>query len=46
MATWIVGGALLLLVGGIVFSMFRDKRLGKHACCGDCSRCAGRCGLH
>ena len=35
MATWIVGGALALLVGAIVWKMIRDKRAGKGGCsCG------------
>ena len=42
MATWIVGGVLLLIVGGIVWKMIRDKRAGK-GCGGDCSHCSG-CG--
>ena len=29
MATWIVGGALAIIVGAIVFKMVRDKRNGK-----------------
>ena len=43
MATWIVGGVLLLIVGGIVWKMIRDKRAGKDGCGGDCSHCSG-CG--
>ena len=32
MATWIVGGALAVLVGAIVFKMVRDRRNGKGGC--------------
>lgn len=45
MATWIVGGILLLAVGAIVWKMIRDKRSGKTACAcgGDCSQCHAAC---
>ncbi len=41
MATWIVGGALALLVAALVWKMIRDRRAGRGACScgGDCSRC-------
>lgn len=41
MATWIVGGVLALLVGAVIRKMIRDRRSGKSACGGDCSRCSG-----
>ncbi len=43
MATWIVGGIVVLIVGAIVWKMIRDKRSGKGGCGGDCSHCHG-CG--
>ena len=41
MATWIIGGILLLIVAGIVWKMIRDRRAGKGSCGGDCSCCSG-----
>ena len=45
MATWIVGGALVLIGGAIVWKMLRDKHSGKGgcACGGDCAHCHGSC---
>ncbi|MEG0271500.1 MAG: FeoB-associated Cys-rich membrane protein [Clostridia bacterium] len=45
MATWIVGGLLMLLLGGIVWKMVLDQRRGRSACScgGDCSRCHAGC---
>ncbi|MEG1472423.1 MAG: FeoB-associated Cys-rich membrane protein [Clostridia bacterium] len=45
MATWIIGGLLLLLLGGIVWKMVLDQRRGRSACScsGDCSRCHAGC---
>lgn len=45
MATWIVGGVLLLIVGAIVWKMVKDKKAGKGSCsCGcDCASCSGNC---
>ena len=34
MATAIVGGVLLLVVGTVVYSMIRDRKKGKSACKG------------
>lgn len=47
MATWIVGGLLIAIVGAIVWKMISDKRRGKRSCgCGsDCSHCGGACGI-
>ncbi|MBE5801043.1 MAG: FeoB-associated Cys-rich membrane protein [Clostridiales bacterium] len=39
MATWIVGGVVLLVVCLIIRSMYRDRKAGK-GCCGDCSKCS------
>ena len=43
MATAIVGGVLLLVVGTVVYSMIRDRKKGKSdcSCGGDCSHCKG-----
>ena len=43
MATWIIGGILLMVVGTIVWKMVKDKREGKGACAcgGDCGHCKG-----
>ena len=43
MATWIVGGVVLLIVGGIVWKMTADRRKGKNACGGDCAHCGMSC---
>jgi len=43
MATWIVGGIVLLVVGFILWKMGRDRRNGKSACGGNCSHCTGAC---
>ena len=47
MATWIVGGVVVLIVAAVVWKMIRDKRAGRGACScgGDCSSCHG-CGSH
>lgn len=43
MATWLVGGALALIVAAVIVKMVRDKKSGKGSCScgGDCSRCKG-----
>lgn len=43
MATWIIGGILLLAVAAIIVKMVRDRRAGKGVCScgGDCSKCRG-----
>ena len=43
MASWIVGGAVALLVGAIVWKMVKDNRSGKGHCGCDCASCRG-CG--
>ena len=45
MATWIIGGALVIIVGAVVWKMISDKRKGKHSCsCGcSCESCHGAC---
>ena len=40
MATAIVGGVLLLVVGTVVYSMIRDRKKGKSACGCGCAHCA------
>ncbi|MBS7007511.1 FeoB-associated Cys-rich membrane protein [Anaerostipes sp.] len=45
MGTFIVGVAVLGIVGLIVRSMVRDKKKGKSIHCGNsCSSCGGHCG--
>lgn len=41
MATWLIGGALFLIVGAVTWKMVKDRRAGKGGCCGDCSHCPG-----
>lgn len=41
MGTWIVGLALLAVVGLIVRKMVRDRKAGK--CAGGCAGCDGGC---
>lgn len=43
MATWIVGGVLLVIVGAIIWKMIKDKKSGNAACScgGDCGKCKG-----
>lgn len=41
MGTFIVGAVLLLAVAGIIRTMIRDKKNGKHSCGGDCGHCKG-----
>lgn len=45
MATWIIGGVLVVIVGAVVWKMISDKRKGKHSCsCGcGCKSCHGAC---
>lgn len=45
MATWIVGGAVVLIVAAVIWKMICDKRAGRSGCScgGDCSRCHGHC---
>ena len=49
MATWIIGGALVVIVGAVVWKIISDKRKGKHSCscgcsCGcSCESCHGAC---
>ena len=41
MATWIVGGVLLVIVGAVIWKMIKDKKSGNSACScgGDCGKC-------
>lgn len=42
MATWLVGGALALIVIAAIVKTIRDKKNGKGCSCGgDCSKCRG-----
>ena len=43
MATWIVGGIVVLIVAAVVRKMIRDRRAGRGACScgGDCACCHG-----
>ena len=45
MATWIIGGALIIIIGAVVWKMISDRGKGKHACsCGcSCESCHGAC---
>ena len=45
MATWIIGGALVIIVSAVVWKMISDRRKGKHSCsCGcSCESCHGAC---
>ena len=45
MATWIVGGVLLLIVSAIIANMIKDKKAGKGGCScgGNCGACSGGC---
>ena len=40
MATWIVGGVLLVIVGAVIWKMIKDKKSGNSAC-----SCGGDCGM-
>lgn len=43
MATWIVGGVVLLVVVAVIVKMVRDRKAGKGGCScgGDCGKCKG-----
>ena len=45
MASWIIGGVLIVIVGAVVWKMISDRRKGKHSCsCGcGCESCHGAC---
>ena len=45
MATWIIGGVLIVIVVAVVWKMISDRRKGKHSCsCGcGCESCHGAC---
>ena len=44
MGTVIVTAVLLAIVGGIVYSMVKDKKNGKSSCGGNCQHCSMNCG--
>ena len=41
MASWIVGGVVLLIVVGVIWKMVSDKKHGKGGCGGNCAHCKG-----
>lgn len=43
MATIIVGGILLAIIGLVIWKMVRDKKNGKSSCGGDCAHCKVNC---
>ena len=47
MATWIIGGILVMVVGAIVWKMMKDRKREARACaCGrDCSHCRAATGV-
>lgn len=44
MATFIVGGVVLVIIGGIVWKMVADRKNGKNSYGGDCAHCRADCG--
>ena len=42
MGTILVSLGLAAIVAAILWSMRKDRKKGKHACCGDCAQC-GMC---
>ncbi len=48
MATYLVGGALVLIVALIIAKMIRDKKNGKSSCgcSGNCAQCRAACTTH
>ncbi len=45
MGTVVVGAALLIIVGAVIYGMIRDKKSGKSLQCGcDCKNCGHHCG--
>ncbi len=43
MGDWIVLGALVGIVSGIICKMVKDKKSGRSACGCDCSKCSKGC---
>lgn len=41
MGTFVVLLILIALVAGAVYSMYQDKKKGRHSCGGSCGGCAG-----
>lgn len=39
LATIVVGAGVVILVGGIIAKMLKDKREGKNSCSGGCANC-------
>ena len=49
MATWIIGGIVLVIVGAILWKMINDRRQGKSTfsgCSGNCQSCHSSCSSH
>ena len=43
MATFVVGGVLLVIVGAIIWKMVKDRKAGKGGCSCGCENCSGKC---
>ena len=43
MGTFIVGAALVVIVGLIIRKMIKDKKNGNSHCDGNCGNCGGGC---
>lgn len=37
----LIGAGLVLIAGGILYKMRKDKKAGKSSCGGDCGHCGG-----
>lgn len=41
LGTVLISIGLVLIVGGILYKMWKDKKAGKSSCGGDCAHCGG-----
>ena len=41
--TLIVGSVLAVIVGAIIWKMYKDRKNGKGGCGGNCGSCSGGC---
>lgn len=41
LGTVLISVGLILIVGGILYKMRKDKKAGKSSCGGDCAHCGG-----
>lgn len=41
LGTVLISVGLMLIVGGILYKMRKDKKAGKSSCGGDCAHCSG-----